>query len=157
MKVDPAVSVNEIYFSRDFPVLVAIARWEAGGRANGHLRPETIAEEIGQPLDQVTQSIGRLFHDGLVDAADATTFGGEDYMVRRLTGAGLQESGLWPRPADLAAALRQVFEREAQVVERTDPERGQKMRRLLDEIGDLGTSFAAKLAIELLKYVSSGH
>ncbi|HEY8842136.1 MAG TPA: hypothetical protein VIO80_16080 [Candidatus Dormibacteraeota bacterium] len=155
--MDPALGVNDIYFSRDFPVLAAIARWEAGGRANGHLRPETIAEEIGQPLDQVIQSIGRLFHSGLVDAADVTTFGGEDYMVRRLTGAGLQESGLWPKPTDLAAALRQVLEREAQVVERTDPERGLKMRRVLDEIGELGTSFAAKLAIELLKYVSGGH
>ena len=78
-------------------------------------------------------------------------------MVRRLTGAGLQESGLWPKPTDLAAALRQVLEREAQVVERTDPERGLKMRRVLDEIGELGTSFAAKLAIELLRYVSGGH
>src|SRR5256885_4669538 len=104
----------DIYFSRDFPVLAAIARWEASGRAEGFLRPEKIADEIGRPNDKVLQSLGRLFHAGLVDAADASTFGGEDYIVRRLTRAGLQESGLWPKAEDVSTALRDVLEREAQ-------------------------------------------
>lgn len=85
--------LDDIYFTRDFPVLAVIGKWEGEGRTDGFLRPETTAEGLKRPLDQVMQSVGRLYHAGLVDAADATTFGGEDYIIRRLTGAGLQESG----------------------------------------------------------------
>jgi hypothetical protein len=148
---------QDIYFSRDFPVLASIARWEAAGRANGHMRPETIAEELGRPLDEVLQSVGRLYHAGLVDAADASTFGGEDYMIRRLTGAGLQESGLWPKPADLATALRQVLEAEVRATQRADPDRSNKMKAILDALSDLGTTFTAKLAAELLKILTGSH
>ncbi|HEY8864711.1 MAG TPA: hypothetical protein VIO37_11140 [Candidatus Dormibacteraeota bacterium] len=155
--MDPSDRIDNIYFSQDFPVLAAIARWEGAGRPDQHLRPETIAEQMGRPLDEVIQSIGRLYHSGLVDAADATTFGGEDYMVRRLTGAGLQESGLWPKPADLATALHQVLEREVHVTARTDPERSRKMQVILDTLSDLGAAFAAKFAADLLKILTGGH
>jgi hypothetical protein len=149
--------LDDIYFTRDFPVLAAIGKWEGDGRTDGFLRPETIAEGLQRPLDQVMQSIGRLYHAGLVDAADATTFGGEDYMIRRLTAAGLQESGRWPKSGDLSSALEEVLKREIQVASRTDPERGKKLQILLDTLSDLGASFAAKLAAELLKIFTSGH
>ena len=155
--MDPSDRENDIYFSRDFPALAAIARWEAAGRVDQHLRPETIAEQLGRPLDEVMQSIGRLYHSGLVDAADASTFGGEDYIVRRLTRAGLEESGLWPKPADLATALRQLLEHEIQATARTDPEQSRKLQLVLDTVSDLGASFAAKFAAELLKTLSGGH
>ena len=42
MSDDP---VPDLYFSRDFPVLKVIARWEAAGRSDGHLRAEVIAQQ----------------------------------------------------------------------------------------------------------------
>jgi hypothetical protein len=155
--MDTAAGVDDIYFSRDFPVLAAIARWEAAGREDRHLRPESIAEQLGRPLKEVIASIGRLYHAGLVDAADGTTSGGEDYMVRRLTGAGLQESGLWPKAADLSTAIRQLLEREVKATERTDPERSRKLKVILDTLSDLGAGFAAKFAADLLKILAGGH
>jgi hypothetical protein len=155
--MDPSDREHDLYFSRDFPVLAAIARWEAAGRANRYLRAETIAEEVERPVEEVIQSLGRLFHASLVDAAELSSHDGEDYMVKRLTRAGLEESGLWPKPANLAIALREALEREVQATARTDPGRSQKMKMILDELGDLGTTFAAKLAAELLKILSGGH
>jgi hypothetical protein len=155
--MDPPDREHDIFFTRDFPVLAAIARWEAAGRADQHLRPETIAEQLGRPIDEVVQSIGRLYHTGLVDASDASTFGGEDYMIRRLTRSGLEESGLWPKPSDLATALRQLLEHEVQVTARMDPERSRKLQLVLDTVSDLGATFAAKFAAELLKTLSGSH
>lgn len=142
---------SEIYYSRDYPVLLAIARWEAAGRPDRHLRPETIAKQLEKPLDEIIQSTGRLYHTGLIDAADASSSDGDYFMVLRLTGVGLEESGLYPRPADLSAALREVLEREAQATEKSDPERSRKIRAALDAISDVGTSLLAKVAAELVK------
>src|SRR5438105_4155523 len=119
---------GDIYFSRDFPVLAAIARWEGAGRQGRALSPETIAEELKRPLGEVVQSVGRLYHAGLVDAADGSTFDGDDYMIRRLTAVGLQESGLWPKAADFSTALEEVLNREIKAASRTDPERSKKLQ-----------------------------
>jgi len=148
--------VGDIYFSRDFPVLAAAARWEEQGRADGFLRPETIADELRRPTLEVIQSVGRLYHAGLLDCADASTFGRDDYMIRRLTGAGLEESGLWPKPADLSIAIVAVLREEIQATARADPERSRKLQVILDTVTDLGTGFAAKFASELLKILAGG-
>jgi hypothetical protein len=145
----------DIYYSRDFPVLVVIGRWEEQGRPQGFLRAETVAEELVLPLDQVIQSIGRLYHAGLVDAADASTFGGEEYMIRRLTAHGLQESGLWrTRADDLAIALRQVLEREIET-ERANPERKRLLKSVLDVMSQLDPEAVGKIANVLLKWIGS--
>jgi hypothetical protein len=147
----------EIYYSRDFPVLAAIARWEEQGRATRSLHAETIASEIGRPREQVVQSLGRLCHGGFVDCVDASTFGGDNYLVNRLTSAGLQESGLWPKPADLSDALAEILRCEIQETARSDPERSRKLQVVLDTLTDLGASFAAKFASELLKILAGPH
>jgi len=141
---------GDIYYSRDFPVLAAIAKWEEQGRTQ-QMDPQRIAEELGRSVGEVIQSLGRLCHHGLVDCIDVSTHGGDAYIVNRLTASGLQESGLWPKPADLSSALAEVLKREIQATSRSDPERSQKLRVVLETLGDLGTSFAAKLAAELLK------
>jgi len=142
--------LGDIYYPRDFPVLAAIARWEEQGR-RGSLEPWKIAEEIGRPREHVVQSLGRLCHAGLVDCVDVSTHGGEGYIVKRLTAAGLQESGLWPKPADLSDALAQVLKREIQATASSDPERSRKLQVVLDNLSEFGSSFLAKLAAELLQ------
>jgi len=146
--------LDDIYFSRDFPVLAEIGRWEAAGRIDGFLRPETISENLKRPLEEVIQSIGRLYHSGFVDAADATTFGGEDYMINRLTGAGLQESGLWPKPAVLSEALEQALKREIQAAEQTDPERSRKLKMVLDTLAEVGPQVIGRIVEAILKTYS---
>ena len=146
MSDDP---VPDIYFSRDFPVLKVIAQWEAAGRSDGHLRPEVIAEQTHLPVEQVNQSLGRLVQGRLIDAAD-TIDQGEYYMVRRLTHEGLRESGLWAKETDLADGIRIVLEAEIKAASGDDKRRA-LLKQVLDAAGDLGTSFLAKLAAELMK------
>ncbi len=144
---------GDIYFSRDFPVLAAIARWEEQGRA-GNLEPHTIAEEIGRPRAEIILSVGRLYRAGFVDCADTSTHGGENYIIVRLTASGLQESGLWPKPADLSGALTEVLRREIEATASSDPERSRRLKVVLDYLSDIGSSFLAKLTAELLKNLS---
>jgi len=115
-----------------------------------------IAKALDRPPDQVVQSVGRLFHAGLVDAEDVSTFGGEDYWVRRLTGAGLQESGLWPKPADLSAALEEALKREIRASERTDPERSQKLKMVLDTLKEIGPQVIGRVVEAILKTYGGG-
>jgi hypothetical protein len=143
--------LGDIYYSRDFPVLAEIGRWEAAGRPGHALSPEEIANTIKKPVEQVVQSVGRLYHGGLVDAADASTFGGDDYMIRRLTGAGLQESGLWPRPADLAEALEDALKREIQTAAQSDPERSQKLKFVLETLKEVGPAVIGRIVEAILK------
>jgi hypothetical protein len=153
---DMGERLGGIYFSQDFPVLAEIGRWEAAGRPGRALDPVAVAERLGRPLEQVVQSVGRLYHAGLVDAEDATTFGGDAYIINRLTGAGLQESGLWPKPADLSDALEEAVKREIQATERSDPERSQKLRMVLDTLKEVGPQVIGRIVEAILKTYGGG-
>jgi hypothetical protein len=142
----------DIYWSLDYSVLLDIGRWELDGRPNGVIQPRQIAQRLAKPEREVQAAIGRLWRRGYIDAADNSTLAeGEDYMVRRMLPAGLEETGPYPKPEDLAAALSRVLKAQADQLARTDPERGKKARQVLELLGDLGTSFSAKLAAELIK------
>jgi hypothetical protein len=142
----------DIYFSRDFPVLVEIGRWEAAGRKGRVLSCEELAEVSSNSLDQVIESVGRLYHAGLVEAAVSSTFEGDDYMIERLTGAGLQASGLWPTPASLSDALVEALKREVQMAERQgDRERSRKLSAVIEVLKEVGPAVAARVVETLLK------
>lgn len=97
-----------------------IARWEEQGRP-GALEPGAIAAFLDCSAAQVIQSIGRLFRGRFVDCVDISTYGGENYIITGLTGEGLRESGLWPKPTDLSAALTEVLRREIEATAASDP------------------------------------
>lgn len=50
----------DIYFSLDYRVLLEIGRWELAGRPGGSLRPEHVAEVLGEPQAKVQAAVGRL-------------------------------------------------------------------------------------------------
>lgn len=141
----------DIYFSRDFPVLAEIGRWETQGRPGRALDGVAIAQRLGLDREQIIQAVGRLYHAGLIDAVDISTHGGEGYIVKHLTGAGLQESGLWPKPAELSAALEEALKREIQSSERSDPERSQKLKIVLETIKDVGPQVIGRIVEAILK------
>ena len=146
----------DIWFELDYPVLLEIGRWELDGRPAGALRPEDIAERLGKPPAKIQAAIGRLWRAGHVDVVDTSGQDGESYLVERMLPAGLQETGPWPKAEDLAQTLRTVLETEARQIAQTDPARGRKVSQVLDLLGDLGTSFSAKLAAELVKAFTVG-
>ncbi len=141
----------DIYIPLDYPVLLEVGRWMAGGRQGGILPPGTIADSLGRDHPSVIESVGRLRHAGYLDAEHISAMGGEAYIIKRLTAQGLRECGLWPTESSLADVLKAVLEQEAREAERNDPDKGRKIRQVLEIVSDLGTSFSAKLAGELLR------
>jgi hypothetical protein len=144
-------------------VLLAIARWELDeGRPGTYVNPVLLVQgvaDLSLTRKELVEAVGRLFRAGLVRAKSLSghDIGGEgiheDFMIQGLTPAGLSEVGAYPKSTPLAATLTLVLQHEAMELERTDPEKGRKVRTILHELGDLGTDFAAKLAGELLKRV----
>jgi hypothetical protein len=87
---------------------------------------------------------------------DASTFGGDAYIINRLTAAGLQESGLWPKPADLSDALEEALKREIRETERSDPERSQKLKMVLDTLKEVGPQVIGRIVEAILKTSGGG-
>jgi Iron dependent repressor, N-terminal DNA binding domain len=143
--------LGDLYYTRDYPVLLEVGRWVAAGRPSGILRPSAIAESLGRDGASVIESISRLRHAGYLEADHISAMGGGSYVIRQLTDVGLRECGAWPSQASLAEVLKTVLEREAREADSSDPARGRKIRAVLDALGELGISFSAKLAAELLK------
>jgi len=143
--------VADLYFTVDFPALLAIARWELGEPTQSILRPEALAETLGRTNDEAMASIGRLFRGGYIEAYPLGLDQTDYYLVKRLTSAGLREVGAWPNATDLADAFKKVIQREANEADKAEPEKGRKLHQLLDVAEDLGTSVVAKVAAELIK------
>src|SRR2546423_15288506 len=93
--------VGDIYWSRDFPVLLVIARWDLDeGRPGTYVNPVLLMQSVADlslTRKEQVESVGRLYRAGLVRAKTATghDIGGEgiheDYMIQGLTPVGLSE------------------------------------------------------------------
>jgi hypothetical protein len=140
--------------ARDQSVLLAIAQWELLDNSPGRFLelPELQRRlEVQLPEQALTASVGRLVRADYVEAAELSGAGIEEYTIKRLTLLGLQECGAYPRPQEVADRLVHFLEAQAAEAERTDPERGRKIRRAAQTLVDIGTTFSAKFAAEMAK------
>ncbi len=136
----------EVYFSRDYSVLLEIARVELDAEAQAVApQPEQLAELLGRPLVDVCASVGRLRKAGYIEGQPMMR-GIKDYhLISGITTRGLREVGAYPRPADLADRLQRVLAAEAADAERTDPQKGRRIRQLAQGLTEIGTTVAAKM------------
>lgn len=130
--------LQDVWFTRDRPVLVEVARQvEAGSR---RIRPETVAEATGLSVAEVKRAGEVLLDRGLVTTREA--HGARVLWFDGITGDAYQLTGLHPDPGTaverLEAALRQA---EAQSPEQ---ERG-KFRAVLDALRDMGQDVATQV------------
>jgi hypothetical protein len=142
----------DVYFSQDYPILLAIARAELDAQAQAlPPQPEQLAEALGRPLVDICASVARLRDAGFLEGTGVMR-GIKDYLlITRITTEGLREVGAYPKTTDLADRLQRFLDAEAEAVERTDPERGRKIRRAAQTLTEVGTTFAAKFAAEMVK------
>jgi hypothetical protein len=148
--------VADVYVAEDYPVLLAVARIELDEGPTVILSHD-LARRIDRPDDAVRRSLVRLFRGGMVEGEDKAFMGGGGFfLVRGLTERGLREVGAWPREESLAAGLRHILEAEASKLQLSEPQKAGKVRAILDELEDLGTSFTAKLSAELIKWMATG-
>lgn len=154
--------VADVYASEDYPVLLAVAKIELtadgpvkviAGTASDAPKPP-LAERVGRSVDAVNRSLLRLLRGGLIEGRVGTT---GMVLATGLTVEGLREVGAWPRAQSLAQGLRLVLQEEAQRLERSEPEKASRVKVVLEQLEDLGTSFTAKLSAELIKWMATGH
>jgi hypothetical protein len=147
-----APRLGDVYYSQDYAVLIEIAKAELDAQAQAlPPQPERLAELLGRSLVEVCASAARLRAAGYIQG-DPVMRGIKDYLIiTGVTTLGLREVGAYPRPADLADRLQRFLDAEAAEAERTDLERGQKIRRVARSLTEVGTTFAAKFAAEMAK------
>ncbi len=141
----------DIYWKQDWPVLLAIAQWDLSTPGPKAYTTAQIADRLGIERAEAVASIGRLGRAGFVEIDDISTMGTEDYWARRLTERGLRKVGAWPRQEQLAAALLEVLQKETAEMERSDPEKGRRLRAILEAAANAGTDILAKVSAELVK------
>lgn len=156
MNSDGREHLGDVYATQDYPVLIGYDKIELAEGSTSMLSME-LARRLQRPDAEVRMSLVRLCRGGLVDGEDHLQMGGGGFFtVRGLTAEGLREVGAWPRAETLTDGLRWALEEEAGRLQASEPEKAGKIRAVLDELEDLGTSFTAKLGAELIKWMATG-
>ena len=103
--------LNDRWASRDFPVLLEVARRIDAGDRYVHARD--VANALDLPRDQVILAIDALHPAYVEGSPDERMSGRLDWTVVALTERGRRAVGLWPSGESVAAlvdALRQAEE-----------------------------------------------
>jgi excisionase family DNA binding protein len=104
-------------------------------------------EEAAQQLAVSRRTLERLVNEGSLRSVRVL-------RSRRIARSDLEAFVQRLRAADRPHATVTVLGREAKVAARTHPERSRKMRVVMDALRDLGTTFAAKFAADLLRILT---
>lgn len=108
----------------------------------------TIADATGLDEADVAVAVRRLAEARYVQANDASTMAGPDFMSIRLLERGLQRLGEWPDDTQVLAALVAALSDAADDVD--DPEQRSKLLQAAGLLGgvvrDVGVRVAAEMA-----------
>jgi len=96
--VDEQPRLADVWASRDYPVLVAVAQMLEQGRS---VQAVEVAEAIGRPQHDVVLALNNLGHMHLI-VKDSSTYDGPDNYVTGIRPEGLEATGQWPS-SDVAA------------------------------------------------------
>src|SRR6266487_883437 len=89
----------DVYFSRDYAVLLEIARAELDAEAQAVApQPEQLAEGLSRPLVDICASVGRLERAGYIDGQPMMRGIKDYYLISGITTRGLREVGAYPNP-----------------------------------------------------------
>lgn len=105
-------------------------------------------DETAQQLAVSRRTVERLVNEGSLRSVRVL-------QSRRIARSDLEAFVEGLRDTDRPHGTLTVLGREANIRARTQPERSRKMRIVLDALRDLATTFAAKLAADLLRNLTS--
>lgn len=134
--------LEDVWASRDFPVLVEVTRLIDSGK-----RPimiSQLAEDLGRSYDEVLISLQALGRRGLVDLT--LTFGRGGH-VDNVAGDAYLMTGLHPDGDD---AVSQLIEAIGQAADRiSDPEEKTRLRQLGSALGGVSRTVLAEVLAAL--------
>ncbi|WP_188523230.1 hypothetical protein [Isoptericola cucumis] len=137
--------LGDVWFSRDLPVLIEVARRVEAG--SNRIPPEEVGEALRLPLGEVMRAGVVLRDRGLVTVQGAS--GRPILWFSNITGAAYPLTGLHPEPD--AALDRLVAALEAAEKTAPEAERG-KIRQVLEGVAGM----ARDVAVEVMGAAISG-
>jgi DNA-binding transcriptional MocR family regulator len=133
----------DVWTTRDFPVLVEVARRiDAGDQTP---RVEEVAATLDMPVEQVQLAGAALKRRGLVDAFGA--WQAEILRFRNLSGEAYFLTGLHPSGDDAVAALVDALRQAADQVD--DPQEKSRLRTLADNALGVGRDVLGGVLVNL--------
>jgi hypothetical protein len=139
-------ALPDVWFSRDLPVLRAVARLVDGPEHGGNPYFGQVVPASGLPKADVLAAARSLASVGYVEVL--TTYSGEIVRFTGISPEARRLAGLWPTPqGEWERLLEQLRTRAAHAA--TDVERG-RWQRLADAATELGEDDGALLMAALI-------
>jgi len=144
-------AVADVWRSRSEPILRAVAEREGFGTL---VTVEELADATGLTHEQVDTELIRLLDADYIDASDysktaaAGRRGHWKLVSPVVMERGARTIGMWPT-IDPYELLVQLLERR--IGEEPNEERKGKLRRLRDDLGDIGKGTVSGVLVELMK------
>jgi hypothetical protein len=138
--------LSDVWFTRDLPVLRAVARLVDGPEHGGNPYLGQVVPASGLPKADVLAAARSLASAGYVEVL--TTYSGEIVRFTGISPEARRLAGLWPTPqGEWERLLEQLRTRAANAA--TDVERG-RWQRLADAAAELGEDDGALLMAALI-------
>lgn len=133
----------------DLPVLERVGDLE-GDRGTPVKNVDELAKALGDGWDEavVLASVGRLVRSGHLDAIDASSHSGDDWLRLRLSERGRRAAGLWPSN-ELADTLLAIL--DDRIADADDEEERSRWRQLRDSAGAVGQNVLGGILVEAAK------
>ncbi len=125
----------DVWFTRDLPVLRAVARLVDSPEHGGAPYLGQVVPASGLPRKDVVASVRGLVDTGYVAAL--TNVAGDVVRITGISGEARRLTGLWPTPqSEWARLVEQLSSRAAQAATEVERARWQAMADAADAVGD---------------------
>jgi hypothetical protein len=143
--------MDDTFYSRDYPVLLSVARRLEGGAFS--VRQDEIARDTGLEQDQVYRALLALDSGDFIEGQQEGRMGPREIVARGISERGRREVGLWP-PADtdsLTAALKAaIASPDTSADDRT------KLRKILDTLGGVSKDIVVGIGVGVATHQING-
>jgi predicted ArsR family transcriptional regulator len=147
------VNLPNLWVTVDLPVLAQSA-YALEVKHDGQVDTEAVATELGLSAEDAMRSLVRLWEDGLLDGADASTFGGDrQVIVTRMTARGRREVGMWPSSRDGEALVEAI---EQAIAQTDDEETKGWLRQMAKSARNVSEGMLASIAAAAVSRMTLG-
>jgi predicted ArsR family transcriptional regulator len=146
------VNLPNLWVTVDLPVLAQSA-YALEVKHDGQVDTEAVATELGLSVEDVSRSLVRLWEDGYLDGADASTAGGRYVIVTDMTAKGRREVGMWPSSRDGEALVEAI---EQAIAQTDDEETKGWLRQMAKSARNVSEGMLASIAAAAVSRMTLG-
>lgn len=145
-------AIEDSWSRWEFPVLLALARWEQANKTSEMIRRDQVVDLVHAAPDdawKVGRALRRLEAEGLVEnvqGGDGTPW---PMWVMGLTNGGLRRAGAWPSASSFQADLVERLTKAADRIAEAEPVKAGRLRQAAEILGDKAIDVVAKVIAEM--------